>query len=47
MNHYPAERFALQWAQKYIEQFGGDPEKVTMYDVGFLHQELSLTPTFS
>jgi carboxylesterase type B len=25
-----AERFALQWIQKYISAFGGDPKKVTM-----------------
>ena len=24
------ERFALQWVQKYITAFGGDPRKVTM-----------------
>jgi hypothetical protein len=24
------ERLALQWIQKYIRQFGGDPSKVTM-----------------
>jgi hypothetical protein len=25
------ERMALQWVQKYISRFGGDPEQVTMY----------------
>ena len=25
-----SERFALQWVQKYIAKFGGDPKKVTM-----------------
>jgi len=25
-----SERFALQWVQKYITKFGGDPKKVTM-----------------
>ncbi len=25
-----SERFALQWVQKYIAKFGGDPGKVTM-----------------
>ena len=25
-----SERFALHWVQKYIAEFGGDPEKVTM-----------------
>ena len=24
------ERLALRWVQKYICEFGGDPEKVTM-----------------
>ncbi len=24
------ERFALEWVQKYISSFGGDPSKVTM-----------------
>lgn len=24
------ERFALEWVQKYISNFGGDPSKVTM-----------------
>ena len=29
-NPFPPERQALRWIQKYIREFGGDPEKVTM-----------------
>ena len=25
------ERVALRWIQKYIDAFGGDPDRVTMY----------------
>lgn len=25
-----AERFAMEWVQKYIHEFGGDPTRVTM-----------------
>ena len=30
------ERIALQWVQKYIRSFGGDPSKVTMFVFVFL-----------
>jgi hypothetical protein len=28
--HVPPERLALKWVQKYITEFGGDPQKVTL-----------------
>lgn len=31
LNTITTERFALGWVQKYINAFGGDPTKVTMY----------------
>jgi hypothetical protein len=30
VTHVPLERLALKWVQTYIEEFGGDPKKVTM-----------------
>ena len=27
------QQFALQWVQDHIEQFGGDPRKVTIFGV--------------
>ena len=29
------ERQALRWVQKYIRAFGGDPKKVTLYEISF------------
>ena len=34
------ERMALRWVQKYICEFGGDPEKVTMLGKWFLNLEV-------
>jgi hypothetical protein len=30
ITHFPLERLALRWVQTYINEFGGDPKKVTM-----------------
>ena len=35
------ERMALGWVQKYICEFGGDSEKVTMYVKWFLNLKVS------
>ena len=33
VSDFHTERQALRWVQKYISAFGGDPTKVTMYDL--------------
>ncbi len=35
------ERMALQWVRKYIQAFGGDPHKVTMYGNSHFNVEVA------